>query len=438
MTHSNTIVRILTAVGLALTAVEACAQNLNPQDPASVPLSAMAQLGKALFYDKTLSGSGQMSCATCHSPSNHFAPSNDLAVQSGGPDMKSFGIRTVPSLTYRMFTPAFSVGPADDVNEVQEASPMAVASGSGGSGAAVALAAAPPQGGKTVANKVVALIPQGGMFWDGRADTLQDQALGPLMSPVEMANTSVKALALAIAKSHASEIALLGGKSILDDPQSTVAEAGFAIARYEMEDPAFHRFNSKYDAYLAKTATLSAQEMRGLKIYEDPNKGNCADCHTDKPGLDGSPPMFTDFQFEALGAPRNMAIPANADPAFFDLGICGPSRSDDYAHQPQNCGLFKTPSLRNVATRKVFFHNGVFHSLEEVGRFYADRNTDPGQFYPKGADGKPELFNDMPATYRSNVDFIDPPFDRRAGQKPALDAQDISDLVAFLKTLTDR
>ena len=438
MTHPNSIVRILTAVGLVLTAVEANATDLTAQDQAPAPLSAMAQLGKALFYDKALSGSGQMSCATCHSPENHYAPANDLAVQPGGPDLKSFGARAVPSLTYRMFTPAFSVGPADDVNEVQEASPMAVASGTGGSAAVVALAAAPPKGGKTVANKVVALIPQGGMFWDGRADTLQDQALGPLMSPVEMANTSIKALAAAIAKSHGSEIALLGGKSMLDDPASLVAEAGFAIARYEMEDPAFHRFNSKYDAYLAKKETLSAQEMRGMKIYDDPLKGNCADCHTDKPGLDGSPPMFTDFQFEALGAPRNMAIPANADPAYFDLGICGPARNDDYAHQKQNCGLFKTPSLRNVASRKVFFHNGVFHSLEEVGRFYADRNADPGQFYPKGADGQPELFNDIPAKYRTNVDFTDPPFDRKFGEKPALDEQDISDLVAFLKTLTDR
>jgi cytochrome c peroxidase len=438
LTYSNSIIRILIAVGLALTAVEACAQNAATQDQPPVQLSAMAQLGKVLFYDKSLSGSGQMSCATCHDPANHFAPDNDLPVQPGGPHMKGFGIRAVPSLTYRMFTPAFSVGPADDVNEVQEASPMAVAKGAGGTAVAIALAAAPPKGGKSAANKVAALIPQGGMFWDGRADTLQDQTLGPLMSSVEMANTSVAALSAAIGKNHGSQIGLLAGKGMLDDPASIVAEAGFAIARYEMEDPAFHRFNSKYDAYLAKKETLSAKEMRGLKIFEDRNKGNCSDCHTEKPGADGSPPLFTDFQFEALGAPRNKAIPANADPAFYDLGICGPAREDDFANQPQNCGLFKTPSLRNVASRKVFFHNGVFRSLEDVVRFYADRNTDPQLYYPKGADGKPVLFNDMPARYRANVDKTDPPFDRKFGQKPALDEQDISDLVAFLKTLADR
>jgi cytochrome c peroxidase len=162
------------------------------------------------------------------------------------------------------------------------------------------------------------------------------------MSPVEMANTSVAALAAAIARCHGSEIALLGGESVLDDP------------------------------------------------------------------------------------------------AYFDLGICGPAREDDFANQPQNCGLFKTPSLRNVASRKVFFHNGVFRSLEDVVRFYADSNTDPQLYYPKGADGKPVLFNDMPARYRANVDKTDPPFDRKFGQKPALDEQDISDLVAFLKTLADR
>ena len=89
----------------------------------------------------------------------------------------------------------------------------------------------------------------------------------------------------------------------------------------------------------------------------------------DRATLDGVFQLaFTDFQFEALGAPRNHDIPANRDPGYYDLGLCGPLRKD-YATTTAYCGLFKTPTLRNAATRKVFFHNGVFHSLEELDPF---------------------------------------------------------------------
>jgi cytochrome c peroxidase len=88
----------------------------------------------------------------------------------------------------------------------------------------------------------------------------------------------------------------------------------------------------------------------------------------------GTPTRFTDYQFEALGAPRNQDIPANSDQNHYDLGLCGPLRKD-FADTATYCGLFKTPSLRNVATRNVFFHNGVFHSLREVMHFYVERET---------------------------------------------------------------
>lgn len=421
---------ILAAAGVMLAAAGASAQ--------PVQLSAMAALGKDMFFDRSLSGSGAMSCATCHDPAHHFAPANDQAVQIGGPYLSEPGIRATPSLTYRSFTPTFSVGPADEASEAGDATPMAAANGAVSGGPAGPLGAAPPATGKSGTDNAANMVPRGGMFWDGRVDTLQDQALGPLMSPFEMANPDIATLADKVRKGYGDRIAQLAGKNVLDDPQALVGEAGFAIARYQVEDPVFHPFNSRYDDYLAGKATLSEQEMRGLKVYEDRNRGNCADCHPDKPAADGTPPLFTDFQYEALGAPRNMAIPANADPKYFDLGLCGPMRDDDYSRQKENCGLFKTPSLRNAAARGVFFHNGVFHSLEDVMRFYAERNTDPGRFYGKGADGKVVAYDDMPAEYRGNIDVIDPPFNRKAGDKPALKDQDIADLVAFLKTLTDR
>jgi cytochrome c peroxidase len=421
---------LLVAASVLLAATGASAQ--------PVQLSAMAELGRDMFFDRSLSGNGVMSCATCHDPAHHFAPANAQAVQMGGPYMDKPGIRSVPSLTYRSFTPAFSVGPADEASEAGDATPMAAAKGAVSGGPAGPLGAAPPATGKSGADNAANMVPRGGMFWDGRVDTLQDQALGPLMSPFEMDNADLAVLAETIRKTYGERIAQLAGKNVLEDPQALVGEAGFAIARFEVEEPAFHPFSSRYDEYLAGKASLTEQEMRGLKVYEDRNKGNCADCHPNKPAADGTPPLFTDFQYEALGAPRNSAIPANADAGYFDLGICGPMRDDDYSKQKENCGLFKTPSLRNTAARGVFFHNGVFRSLEDVMRFYADRNTDPGKFYPKGTDGKVEAYDDLPAQYRGNIDVIDPPFNRKHGDKPALDDRDIADLVAFLKTLTDQ
>jgi hypothetical protein len=101
------------------------------------------------------------------------------------------------------------------------------------------------------------------------------------------------------------------------------------------------------------------------------------------------------------------------------------------------CGLFKTPSLRNVATRKVFFHNGIFHSLREVMHFYVERETNPAKWYPRLANGEIDRYNDLPPRYKQNIDIVDAPFDRKEGDEPALNDVEIDDVIAFLKTLTD-
>jgi cytochrome c peroxidase len=126
----------------------------------------------------------------------------------------------------------------------------------------------------------------------------------------------------------------------------------------------------------------------------------------------------------------------NKDPNYFDLGICGPIRKD-IADQTQFCGMFKTPSLRNTAMRRAFFHNGVFHTLQEVMDFYSFRDTNPEKVYPVAADGKVQKFNDIPAQYHANVDVSDAPFNRHPGDRPAMTAQDEADIIAFLKTLND-
>ena len=107
------------------------------------------------------------------------------------------------------------------------------------------------------------------------------------------------------------------------------------------------------------------------------------------------------------------------------------------AKDTQFCGMFITPTLRNVATRRVFFHNGVFTSLQQVMDFYAFRDVEPEKVYPLGPDGKVAKYGDIPRKYWANVDVADPPFDRAPGDPPAMTEQDEADIIAFLRTLTD-
>jgi cytochrome c peroxidase len=146
--------------------------------------------------------------------------------------------------------------------------------------------------------------------------------------------------------------------------------------------------------------------------------------------------VFTDHQYEALGVPRNAALTANKDPQYFDLGICGPIRTD-MVDQTQYCGMFLTPTLRNTAMRQAFFHNGVYRTLQQVLDFYNFRDTNPDRLYPRAADGAVQKINDIPARYQGNVDVSDPPFDRHLGDTPATTTRDEADIIAFLKTLND-
>lgn len=99
--------------------------------------------------------------------------------------------------------------------------------------------------------------------------------------------------------------------------------------------------------------------------------------------------------------------------------------------------MFRTPSLRNVATRKVFFHNGIYRSLNDVLQFYMFRDIKPALIYPRAADGGILKFNDLPARYQANVDVTDAPFNRQPGDSPPLSDSEIQDVINFLTTLTD-
>ena len=388
--------------------------------PEIAPLSAMARLGKALFFDPGLSGSGRLSCASCHVPSAHFAPNTALAFAQGGRKMDRYGARAVPSLTYRERQPPFSVGPDNATSEAAPVPPPP-------------LDLLPAQkGAKSAGNtgaSAQAMVPQGGLFWDGRADTLQTQAEGPLFDPNEMASTRKEVVTRLRTASYSADLRRLIGPGASDT--MLIAEAMFALARYQLEAPEFHPYSSYFDDWLEGKTRLSRNEAEGLALFNDPAKGNCAACHLSTVDAEGHPPLFTDHQYEALAAPRQ----PRAMPGRFDLGLCAAGRRDIGAVSAY-CGFFRTPSLRNSATRHVFFHNGAFTSLRQVMDFYVLRDIDPARFYSRRTDGTLMLYDDLPRQYWPNIDKTDAPFGPR--RTPALTPQERDRIVSFLQTLTDR
>jgi cytochrome c peroxidase len=363
--------------------------------------AAMTAIGRALFFDVSLSASGRVACATCHAPQYAFGPPNDSPVQRGGGDRRHPGVRAVPSLKYTQKIPPFTEHYYDDEGDDSI-----------------------DQG------------PAGGRTWDGRSQSAHEQARLPLFSPFEMANANADAVVARVSQTpYAAQFREAIGEAVFRDKALAFKAVLMALETFQQSPEEFYPYNSKYDAWLRHETALSAEELRGLAAFNDPARGNCARCHPS--GLrNGAFPQFTDFGYAAVGAPRNMDIPANADRRYYDLGLCGPLRAD-LADKKEYCGMFRTPSLRNVAIRRVFFHNGVFHRLDEVVRFYAERDTQPQKWYSRGTDGITAKFDDLPAQYRSNVD-VQAPFDRHAGDPAALSEGDIKDIVAFLKTLTDR
>jgi cytochrome c peroxidase len=409
----------LLACGLACSLLAACERHPAASQPAAgaavartpaagiygsaivkVPVPELAALGKLMFHDASLSASGKQSCASCHAPDHAYAPPNGLAVQPGGRDLTALGVRAAPSLRYVQNVPPFSEHFFDNDGDDSK-----------------------DQG------------PTGGHDWDGRFNSSHEQASGPLLSPEEMGNVNAAAVVARLRNAaYAGRLRKAFGADIFARPADAFAAASMALEVFQETPAEFYPYTSKYDAVLRGQATLDKKEARGLALFNRADKGNCAVCHISEV-KSGAFPAFTDFGFIALGAPRNRSLPANAAADFNDLGLCGPLRTD-LSKRPEFCGLFRTPSLRNVATRQTFFHNGVFHSLDEVLAFYATRDTDPARWYGRNPDGTARKFDDLPAQYQANVN-MEAPFGGKPGGAPALNKQDIADIIAFLKTLTD-
>ena len=362
------------------------------QPPASTEMSAAAKLGEQIFSDASLSASRSQACSSCHQPTNAHAPDNARAAQLGGPGLDLQGVRQAPGIRYLRFNTAFFFD-ADGT-------------------------------------------PTGGFFWDGRAPSLQAQAAEPFLNPVEMAMPSRANVVERLSQAaYANEFRAVFGSNIFADVDGAYERMTFAIAQYQKEDEEFAAFTSKYDAFLRGQATLAPRELRGLALFNDRNKGNCAACHPSAKGADGTLPLFTDFTYDNLGVPRNPELQANNDPDHFDLGLC--ARPDGSLRPRADlCGAFKVPSLRNVALRRTFFHNGRSRALKDVLTFYAQRDTNPDKFYPV-AGGVVQKFDDLPAQYRGNVNRTEAPYNRNPGETPALADDEIDDLIAFLGTLSD-
>ncbi len=396
--------------------------------PPEHPLSMLAQVGQEIFHDPSLSASGKQSCASCHDPARGFGPPGDRDVQLGGPHLDQQGLRPPPSLAYLYRQTGFGIGPS--AGDLDAPIPLdQLAAQAKDTAKPTKSAATPGQ---------AAMVPAGGLFWDGRVDFLMDQAMGPMMNPAEMANKDRFAVNEKLRHaSYIGKLETLFGKQVVERPEMLFIEAMSALSAYQIEAGAFHKFNSKYDAWLEGKERLSGAEMRGLRLFNDPTKGNCAACHLSQPSRDGIPPIFTDTEYEALGVPRNMRLAVNRDPNYHDLGLCGPIRKD-LAKQTQYCGMFLTPTLRNSARRGVFFHNGVYHNLRDVLNFYNLRAAQPEKIYPRDAQGHLLIANDLPAQYRANIDTSDAPFTQQRGDKPPLSDADIEDIIAFLGALNDR
>lgn len=394
---------------LALTAAHAAPPPppLQPPQTSSGNLSPPARLGELLFNDKALSASGKQSCMSCHSAEAGFSAANRKPVQFGGADLGLSGLRNAPSLKYLVSTPPFGV--------------------------------------QTVENQLMA---KGGLMRDGRLATLAQQAQQPFITSFEMANAGAgQVRQRLLARPYLPQFVAVFGKDTLADPDKTLAAIGQAIARFETESVQFQPFNSKYDAFLQGKLTFTPGEQAGLALFVNPAKGNCQSCHSAST-QGGKPPLFTDFSYHALGIPRNWEIAFNNDNAglpayivangiglgspahnYYDLGLCGPLRSD-LSSQSALCGRFKVPTLRNVALKQRYFHNGVFGRLHQVVNFYSTRLSQAQHWYVK-ADGSPDiLFNDLPQRYAANVVAQNKLSSR-------LSDAEITQLVSFLCTLSD-
>ncbi len=311
---------------------------LPPVIPADNPQSVEGvALGRKLFFDKKLSADNTLACAGCHSPANALTD----------PRQFSIGIDGIAGTRNSM--PLFNH--AWNYNEL--------------------------------------------FFWDGRATSIEDQALKPVTDPIEMHNTWSQAVSTL--QSDAEYPGMFDdafGTQTIDSVLVTKAIAQFIRTLISG--------NSKFDRYLAGTEQLTTSELNGLNVFLDESRGDCFHCH-------GNPnnPLWTDNIFHNNGL----------DETHLDRGR-GAVTGD-----PREFGTFKTPSLRNLEYTAPYMHDGRFNTIDEVINHYSEglvysETIDPlmkavneggVQLTPEDkADLKAFLLTLSDPEFISNPDFQDP------------------------------
>ncbi|MGX9350235.1 cytochrome-c peroxidase [Shimia sp. W99] len=340
-------------------------------------------LGERLFFETRLSLNETQSCATCHDPAHAFTDPRVTIVGravSLGDDGVSLGDRNAPTLGYAAHVPAFH---------------------------------------RNGAGRYV-----GGLFHDGRAETLEDQAGGPPLNPLEMAMPDRAALVARLAEDREYMLAFeeAFGAGVLHEDEAGFAAMTEAIAAFERTDP-FSPFDSRFDRYLRGEATLSRQEERGRDLFFDPEATNCSLCHQSSPRADDPGEIFTSFEYHNIGVPVNKAVRAAHGRAGRDAGLLDNPGVD----HPAEAGRFRVPTLRNVAVTGPYMHNGVFTDLRTAVRFYNKYQSKRRKWQVNPETGEPWALPEVFMTLAVG----------ELTEGEALSERDIDAIVAFLKTLTD-
>ncbi|WP_444922082.1 cytochrome-c peroxidase [Microbulbifer sp. CnH-101-G] len=366
--------------------------------PAALPplqnttLPDRVELGFLLYNDLNISARRNTGCVTCHAHSAGFADPRSVADPvsmpvSPGSEPGKFGTRNAQTAAYATFSPPFHW---DEQKQTYV----------------------------------------GGQFWDGRANSLRDQAIGPPLNPLEMAMPNKEAVLARLAENpvYLEAFRRLYGVD-LKWPQVDMVypKFGAAIGSFEPTDE-FAEFNSKYDYYVAGKIELTPQEQLGLQLFN--GKAKCSNCHSSKPPANYPHALFTDFTYDNLGLPVNPRIAGlhGVDSLPLDLGLGG--RQEIAAKHPDGSqdGKFKVPTLRNIEITPPYGHNGVFATLEQIVHFYNTRDTlgeVPDATDPNfGITGwpKPEVPKNVNRAELGNLGLTD---------------EEEAAIVAFLKTLTD-
>ncbi|MDK2047867.1 cytochrome-c peroxidase [Aliarcobacter butzleri] len=338
-------------------------------------------LGRILFFDVNLSKNRTQSCATCHNPDAGFVDDRDNGVKkmaSLGDDGKSLGDRQAPTASYAKFSPTFHF---DEKTK-----------------------------------KYV-----GGQFWDGREATLEAQAGGPPLNPVEMGMSDKKAVVDRLKENslYVDSFKKIFGADIFKNDDKAYEAMTIAIAFFERTDE-FSPFDSKYDRYLKGEYDLTPLEDLGKSIFFSNNNNSCANCHVLK-GEDKEGETFTNYQYHNIGTPTNNELRAKNGVKAIDEGLLANSNVSDVAQK----GKHKVPTLRNVAVTGPYMHNGVFKDLKTVVEFYdkynnKDRNIDPETNKPWD---EPEV--------KDNISLQELKANKLTDRK-------VEALVAFMKLLTDK